>query len=169
MLLWKTAPIRDQCPRYGTKFILQIFDEPEKLWKKNCFEIGVWRAIIYVKAKKSYMLGIYGLIQICRIKWWCSGFPILTRNTFFWVNLIQKINIVCLGWNLVARLIRLRRIQWWCSVFSFSTTNTIFGKFYPKTQNYLFKMKFDTYSKVPNKRGPPLNFFEKKIRPPCCY
>ena len=37
------------------------------------------------------------------------------------VNLVQKIKIVRLSWNLTPRLIRMRRIQWWCSFLPFST------------------------------------------------
>ena len=35
----------------------------------------------------------------------------------FWVNLVQKIEIVSLSWNVVPRLMRICRIQWRCSLF----------------------------------------------------
>ena len=35
----------------------------------------------------------------------------------FYANLVQKVKIVSLSWNLVARLIQIYRIQWWCSLF----------------------------------------------------
>ena len=50
----------------------------------------------------------------------------------FWVNLIQKMKIVSLSWNLVPILIQICIIQWWCSLFLFSTRNTFLGKFGPK-------------------------------------
>ena len=59
------------------------------------------------------------LIQLCRIPWRCSLFPVLTTNTFFWVNLVQKIKTVCLSKNLVRRLIWICRMQWYFSLFLF--------------------------------------------------
>ena len=35
----------------------------------------------------------------------------------FWVNLVQKIKIVSLIWNLVCRINRMCRIQWWYLLF----------------------------------------------------
>ena len=46
-------------------------------------------------------------------------FPVLDRKHRLWANLVQKIKIVSLSWNLVPRLIRIYRIQQWCSLFCF--------------------------------------------------
>ena len=59
---------------------------------------------------------------ICRIQWLCSIFPIST------INLVQKIKIVSLFWNLVPGLIRICRIQWWCSIFLLFIGITFFGQ-----------------------------------------
>ena len=64
----------------------------------------------------------------------------------FWANLVQKIKIVTLSWNLVPTLIRTWRIQWWCSFFLFLRENILFGKFGPKSQNCHFKLKFGQWS-----------------------
>ena len=50
----------------------------------------------------------------------------------FWENLVQKIKIVSLCWNLVHRIIRISKIPWWCSLFSFSTGNNLFGQVWSK-------------------------------------
>ena len=47
------------------------------------------------------------------------GFPFLP-------NLVQKIKIVSLSWNVLPRLIWICRILWWYSCFLFYTGNTIF-------------------------------------------
>ena len=60
----------------------------------------------------------------------------------FWANLVQKIRIINLSWNLVPRLIQICRIQWPCSLFLFLTGTTYFGQFGPKSQNYHFKLNF---------------------------
>ena len=74
------------------------------------------------------------LFQICRIQWWCYFLHFWLEITFsivmltflildwkhpFWVNLVHKIKIVCLSWNLVPRLIQICRTQWWCSLCLF--------------------------------------------------
>ena len=82
-----------------------------------------------------------------------------------WDNVVQKIKIVSLRWNLIPRLIRICWIQWCCSLFSFLTGNALLGqiwsklsiftvlfvsdqkcpflgKFGPKCQNCQFKAKF---------------------------
>ena len=72
-------------------------------------------------------------------------FTVLDRKHTFLVNLVQKIKIVSLSWNLVPRLIRICRIQWWCS-FCFRPETHFLGKFGPKNQNCQFKLKFGTYT-----------------------
>ena len=49
-----------------------------------------------------------------------------------WANLVQKIKIISLSWNLVPTVIRICRIQWRCSLFSFSAGNTLFGQIWSK-------------------------------------
>ena len=44
----------------------------------------------------------------------------------FWVNLVQKIKIISLSWNLVSRLIQICRIQWWYLLFLLLMGNTLF-------------------------------------------
>ena len=57
----------------------------------------------------------------------------------FWTNLVQKIEIVSLNWNLGFMLIRICRIQ-----SCFRPETTFLGKFGPKNQNCHFKLKFGT-------------------------
>ena len=84
------------------------------------------------------------LIRIYRIQWWCWLFPFSDWENPFWANLVQKIKIVSLGWNLVSRFIRICRIQWWCSPFLFYIGNTLFGQIWSKKSNCQFKLKFGT-------------------------
>ena len=49
-----------------------------------------------------------------------------------WDNLVQKIKIVSLRWNLIPRLIRICWIQWCCSLFSFLTGNALLGQIWSK-------------------------------------
>ena len=49
----------------------------------------------------------------------------------FWTNLIQKIKVISLSWNLILRLIQIWRIQWWCSFFSvFDWKYPFWGEFF---------------------------------------
>ena len=58
-------------------------------------------------------------------------------------NLVQKIKLVSLRWNLILRLIRLCRIQ--CvHFFRFRVEIPFLNKFGIKNQNFQFKMKLDT-------------------------
>ena len=86
----------------------------------------------------------YSLIQIWTIPW-CT-FSVLERKHPFWVNLVQKIKIVSLSWNLVPRLIRTCRIQWWCAFFGFRPETPFLGKFGSNSQNCQFKLKFGTWT-----------------------
>ena len=45
-------------------------------------------------------------------------FSVLDREHTFRANLVQKIKIVSLSWNLVPRLIWTCTVQWWCWFFS---------------------------------------------------
>ena len=71
-------------------------------------------------------------------------FSVLDWKHPFWANLLQKIKIVTLSWNVVPRLIQICRIHWWCSYFPFYLGNSFLGKFGPKNQNCQFKLKFGT-------------------------
>ena len=64
-------------------------------------------------------------------------FSLLDQKLLFWANLVQKIKIVSLSWNLVPRLIRICRILWSCF-----TGNTLLFKFGRKNKNFQFKQKF---------------------------
>ena len=46
-------------------------------------------------------------------------FSVLDQKLTFRANLVQKIKIISLSWNLVPRLISICWIQWWCSLFLF--------------------------------------------------
>ena len=50
----------------------------------------------------------------------------------FWANLVQKVKIISLSWNLVPRLIRVCRIQWWYSLFLFLIGNTLVRQIWSK-------------------------------------
>ena len=63
-------------------------------------------------------------------------YSIFDRKYPFWVNLVQKIKIVSLSWNLARRLIRVWTTQWWHSLFMFLTENTLFRQIWSKSQNY---------------------------------
>ena len=58
----------------------------------------------------------------------------------FRANLVQKIKIVTLSWNLVSTLTRTCRIQWWCSFFF------VFDRKYPFWANLVRKIKIVTLS-----------------------
>ena len=64
----------------------------------------------------------------------------------FWANLVQKIKIVTLCWNLVPTLIRICRTHWCYSLFRFWVEISFLGKVGPKSQNSHFKLKFGTYT-----------------------
>ena len=61
----------------------------------------------------------------------------------FWANLVQKIKIVSLNWNLEPSLSQICRIQLWCELFLFWTRNTLFGKIWSQNSK-LFQVKFGT-------------------------
>ena len=50
------------------------------------------------------------------------------RQYHFWVNLLQKIKIVSLFWNLMPEIIWICRIQWRCYIFLVFIGVTLFGK-----------------------------------------
>ena len=72
-------------------------------------------------------------------------FSVLDQKNPFWVNLVKKIKIVSLSWNLVPRLIWISEIQWWCSIVLFLTINIfrgqIWSKIFGNTLNLIQKIK----------------------------
>ena len=70
-------------------------------------------------------------------------FSVFNWEVSFWGNLVKKIKIVSLSWNLVPALIRIYRIQWWYAYFlRFWLELPLFSKLGPKNQNCQFKLKF---------------------------
>ena len=69
------------------------------------------------------------------------SFSVLDRKNPFWANLVQKIKIVSLSWNLVPRLIRILEFNGELHCFCFLLETPVLGKFGPKIQNCLFKLK----------------------------
>ena len=71
------------------------------------------------------------LIQIGRIPWWCSPFPLSTGHIF-----LGKFGTKNQNWqfklNLVQRLIWISRIQWGCSLFLFLTINIFLEQIWSK-------------------------------------
>ena len=61
----------------------------------------------------------------------------------FWTNLVQKVEIGSLSWNLEPSLSQICRIQLWCELFLFWTRNTLFGKIWSQSSK-LFEVKFGT-------------------------
>ena len=60
-------------------------------------------------------------------------FSVLHWKHPFWANLVHKIKIISLSWNLVPRLIWIYRIQWLYSLFLFFRLETPFlGKLFQK-------------------------------------
>ena len=64
-------------------------------------------------------------------------------NTNFWANLVQKIKVISLTWNLEPSLTQICRIQLLCELFLFWTRNTLFGNIWSQNSK-LFKVKFGT-------------------------
>ena len=66
-------------------------------------------------------------------------FSNLDQKFLFGVNLVRKIRIFSLIWNLVAGLIRICRIQCWFSLFLFLTGNTLWTGLVPKLRIVFWK------------------------------
>ena len=60
------------------------------------------------------------------------------------VNLVQKLKINCISWNLVPSLIGYAEFYDNAHFFSFGPKIPIFRQKWSKNQNCLFKMKLDT-------------------------
>ena len=71
-------------------------------------------------------------------------FAALDQKYLFGANLVQKIKIASLSWNLLPRLIQIRRIQCWCLIFLFSIGITFFGQIGPTNKNRQFILNFGT-------------------------
>ena len=70
---------------------------------------------------------------------WKCDFSVFDRKYPFWSNLVQKIKIVSLKWNLEPEPIRT-----WMLIFSFLTLNTLLGKFDLKYENCQTKLTSGT-------------------------
>ena len=68
-------------------------------------------------------------------------FSVLNQKNPFWANVVQKIKIASLSWNLVPRLIRICRIQWWCSLFLFLTINILLRQIWSKNSKLFVQSK----------------------------
>ena len=66
----------------------------------------------------------------------------------FSTNLVQKIISARLRSNLVLRLIQIYGIRFSCSLFYVRVEIMFLGKFGPKKQNWLFQLKFITYTNL---------------------
>ena len=84
-------------------------------------------------------------------------FSLFDRKCPFSANLVQKVKIISLSWNLVPALIRIYRIQWRCPPFLFSIRMPFLGKFRPKCQNCQFQVKLDMYTNL-NKQNSVMLF-----------
>ena len=71
---------------------------------------------------------------------------VLDWKYHFWTNMVQKIKIVSLSWNLGPLLIRICRIQWQCFFICFRPKTPFLGKFDPNNQTCQFKLKYGTYT-----------------------
>ena len=71
-------------------------------------------------------------------------FAVLDWKCPFRANLVQKVKIIILSWNLVASLIWLYRTRWCCSLFWFLTGDTLFMQILFKNGSCQFKLKFGT-------------------------
>ena len=98
------------------------------------FNINTLFAQIWSKKSKFSVCGnlIPRAIQIFRAQWWFSLFPFLIRNILFRQNLVKKIKIVHLSWNLVPTLIWICIDQGWFSNFSFPQETPFLHRFGPK-------------------------------------
>ena len=63
-------------------------------------------------------------------------FSVFDRKYPFWANLVKKVKIFSLSWNLVASLNGIGRIHWCCSLFPFSTGNNFFGQSWSKKSKF---------------------------------
>ena len=117
------------------------------------------KMVVFVKASDHYHHECNFLVTFSAFLWNCKRiwnwnldlnlimvFLIMAVCTMLciWVNLVQKLKIVSLSWNLVPLLIQINTIPWWGSPFLFSTENVFFDKFGPKNQNCQFELKIGT-------------------------
>ena len=59
-------------------------------------------------------------------------FFVFDRKCPFSANLVQKVKIISLSWNMAPSQIRRCKIQLYCSLFLFSSGNTVFGQIWSK-------------------------------------
>ena len=99
------------------------------LWSRNCLR---YLQIILIIVE-GFGLGIneryWSLLPILRIQWSCSFFLFLARYCF-WTNLVKKIKIVILSWNLVPAIMLI--IFWDFLMVVDETWKTFSTNFWPQ-------------------------------------
>ena len=73
-------------------------------------------------------------------------FLVFDQKCPFWVNLVQKVRIISLSWNLVPTLIRISRIQWWCSLSGFDREYTFWANLVQKIK--IFSLRWGLILKL---------------------
>ena len=106
------------------KFLFQNVKNNEIFEDFKMFKNNRWINAYYTKSKRLQFIGLVVLFS--------------TGNSLFWVNLVQKIKIVSLSWNLVPKLIEICRIQRWWSHFLFLTINILLGQIWSKNSKLFF-------------------------------
>ena len=101
---WTHAKMRFFSFRLETPFLVKFGPKNQNCWPKLKFGIQT-----YSNIRNSMVM---------------FTFSVFDQEYPFGVNLVQKIKIVSLSWNLVSILIWICKIQWRCSLFLFSTENT---------------------------------------------
>ena len=71
-------------------------------------------------------------------------FSFLDQIYPFWANLVQKIKIVSLSWNM--QNWRICRIECWCSFFCFRPKILLLSNFVLKNQSCKFRLNFGSYN-----------------------
>ena len=90
---------------------------------------------------------VFRLIWISNNQWWDSLFSVLDQKNSFLANLVQKIKVVSISWNLVPKLIQIWQFNYNVHFFCFRPWISLSGEFGSKIQNCLFTVKFDTKTK----------------------
>ena len=120
-------------------FTYSAFDQKYPLWANL---VGEKNKIVSLNCSL-----ISTLIWIFIFQCLCSLFLFFFSRNTPWVNLVQKIKIVSLSWNLVSRLIQISKIQKWSWLFSFQPKIPFLEKFdHPKRQTCQVRLKFVTFT-----------------------
>ena len=88
-------------------------------------------------------------------------FSVLDWKYPFWENLVQKIKIISLSWNLEPKLIWICRLQFGIHFCCFKPKIPFLGKFGAKIRNCHFKLRFDNKTNS-NMQNPVVIFLERK-------